>query len=74
LQWNSYRLDAAGLNKPRRDRLFGCTVGLGRSITRWSSLRADYNWETRGSNVPGLSAQTHSFVVQLGLGAGGLLR
>jgi len=68
-QRNSYRLPATGLSEPRHDRLFGWTAGLGRSLTRWSHLRADYNWDDRRSNVPGLSARTHAFVVQLGLGA-----
>lgn len=74
LQRNSYRLDAATLREPRRDRLYGWTIGLGRSVTSWSYIRADYNAETRNSNVPGLSARTHSFVVQAGIGATGLLR
>ncbi len=69
-QWNDYRLNAAGLSEPRRDRLFGWTAGLARSITSWSFLRADYTWDRRRSNVPRLSTRTHAFVAQLGLGGG----
>jgi hypothetical protein len=69
-QWNDYRLNASGLAEPRRDRLFGWTAGLGRALSSWSFLRADYSWDRRRSNVPGLSTRTHAFVVQLGFGAG----
>lgn len=65
---NDYRLIAQGLSEPRRDRLFGWSAGLARSITRWSHVRADYYWDRRASNVPGLTVRTHSFVAQLGLG------
>jgi hypothetical protein len=66
-QRNDYRLDATGLDEPRRDDLFGWTAGLARPLTSWSFLRADYYRDRRDSNVPGLSTRTHSFVVQLGL-------
>lgn len=69
-QDNTYRLTAQGLAEPRHDRLVGWTAGLARPVTRWAYLRADYNWERRNSNVPGLSAKTHAFIAQLGLGVG----
>lgn len=70
-QWNDYRLPALGLDEPRSDRLLGWSAGLGRVLTRWASLRADYSADRRRSNVPGLSTRTHSLVVQLTLGANG---
>lgn len=69
-QRNGYRLAAGQLGIPRQDRLWAWTAGIGRPL-KWSFLRADYSWESRTSNVPGLSTRTHSLVVQLGLGAGG---
>jgi hypothetical protein len=68
-QWNDYRLNAQGLSEPRHDRLFGWSAGVSRSITRWSFARVDYNWDRRRSNVSELNTRTHSFMVQLGLGA-----
>ena len=44
-------------------------AGLARSLSSWSFLRADYYRDRRDSNVSALSTGTHSFVVQLGLGA-----
>jgi Putative beta-barrel porin 2 len=65
---NRYRIEALELNRPRRDEIFGWTVGLGRPLSRWAYLRVDYRRERRDSNVPGLSNETDSLVVQVGAG------
>jgi hypothetical protein len=67
-QRNAYRLVATGLGVPREDEIVGWSVGLGRSLTRWSFLRADYRQDNRSSNVPTYDSDSHSFVIQLGLG------
>lgn len=67
-QWNAYRTLAAELGRPRRDRIFGWSAGLGRSITRWSFLRVDYRRDRRDSNLRSLENTADGFVAQLGLG------
>jgi hypothetical protein len=67
-QVNSYRVPAAGLDVPRRDEIWAWSVGLGRALTRWAFLRADYRRERRNSNLPAFQTQAHLFMVQLGLG------
>jgi hypothetical protein len=59
---------AAELGRPRRDRIFGWSAGLGRSITRWSFLRVDYRRDRRDSNLRSLESTADGFVAQLGLG------
>jgi hypothetical protein len=65
---NGYPNDAPDLAEPRRDEIFGWTVGIGRQIGWRAWARADYRRERRNSNVPGLDVTTDGFVVQLGLG------
>lgn len=68
-RWNDYRTPASEIGEARRDRLFGWTVGVGRAITRWSFLRADYRRDRRRSNLDRLDTDTDAFTVELGLGA-----
>jgi hypothetical protein len=65
---NSYPNDAAGLAEPRRDDIYGWTVGLGRQLGWRAWVRADYRRERRNSNLPGLDVTTDGFVVQMGAG------
>jgi hypothetical protein len=65
---NDYPTDAAGIGEPRRDRILGWTVGVGRSLSWRAWVRADYRRERRTSNVPGFDVTTSGFIVQVGLG------
>jgi hypothetical protein len=67
-QVNSYRVPAAGLDVPRRDEIWNWSAGVGRALTRWAFLRADYRREHRNSNLPAFQTQAHLFMVQLGVG------
>jgi hypothetical protein len=67
-QVNSYRVPAAGLDVPRRDEIWAWSVGLGRALSRWAFLRADYRRERRNSNLPAFQTRAHLFMVQLGIG------
>jgi hypothetical protein len=67
-QVNSYRVIAAGLDVPRRDEIWDWSAGLGRALTRWAFLRADYRRERRNSNLPAFQTHGHLFMVQLGIG------
>jgi hypothetical protein len=67
-QVNSYRVVATGLDVPRRDELWDWSVGLGRALSRWAFLRADYRRERRNSNLPAFQTHAHLFMVQLGIG------
>jgi hypothetical protein len=67
-QRNSYQVVATGLSVPREDEIVGWSAGIGRSLTRWSFLRADYRKDYRSSNLPQFETDGHSFVIQLGLG------
>jgi hypothetical protein len=69
--WNDYEAPAAGLDEPRADRLRGFTVGLGRPLTRWAYIRADYRKEFRDSNLEALDTETSAFTAQIGVGAFG---
>ncbi|HEX6738285.1 MAG TPA: outer membrane beta-barrel protein, partial [Vicinamibacteria bacterium] len=69
--WNHYRTEAALIGEPRADRLWGFAVGLGRPLTRWAFVRADYRKEFRNSNLDPLDTETSSFSAQLGVGAFG---
>ena len=53
---------------PRRDDLFGWSVGLGRPLTGWGFIRADYRRTKRDSNVPTFSNTTEAFLLQVGFG------
>jgi len=65
---NDYPNDAPGLSEPRRDDVFGWSLGIGRSLGWRSWVRADYRWERRDSNLPGFDLTTDGFVIQMGLG------
>lgn len=65
---NDYPNDAPDLSVPRRDDVFGWSLGIGRSLGWRAWLRADYRRERRDSNVPGFDVTTDGFVIQMGLG------
>ena len=65
---NDYPNDAPGLSEPRRDDVFGWSLGLGRSLGWRAWVRADYRWERRDSNLPGFDLTTDGFVIQMGVG------
>jgi hypothetical protein len=65
--WNSYGLPASAIGVARRDRIFGWTVGLGRTLTRWAYLRSDFGREHRYSNIDSLDSSSRTFIVQLGV-------
>lgn len=66
---NDYPNDAVTLGDPRRDRILGWTVGIGRAISWRAWARADYRREKRDSNLPGYDVTTSGFVVQAGIGS-----
>jgi len=68
--WNDYRVASASVGEPRADRIFGWNVGLGRSLSRWAYVRADYGRQSRSSNLAAFENTTDSFVVQLGAAYG----
>jgi hypothetical protein len=65
--WNDYRVASSSVGEPRADRIFGWNVGLGRSLSRWAFVRADYGGQRRSSNLAAFETTTDSFVVQLGV-------
>jgi len=65
---NDYPNVAAGLSVPRRDDIFGWSVGVGRNLGWRGFVRADYRHDRRDSNLPGYDITTSGFVIQLGLG------
>jgi hypothetical protein len=65
---NAYPNDAPGLSEPRRDSIFGWSLGIGRELGWRAWVRADYRRERRDSNVPGFDITTDGFLIQLGLG------
>jgi hypothetical protein len=65
---NRYPTVAAQLGAPRRDQIVGWVVGLGRGVTRWAFVRADYRRDRRDSNIDFFDQRTHALYVQLGLG------
>ncbi len=70
-RWNDYRTNASEVGEPRADRLLGWTLGLGRPLTRWSYLRADYRRDRRRSNLSRLDTDLHGFTIQVGFGVFG---
>jgi hypothetical protein len=66
---NDYRTVALEIGRPRRDRLLGWSLGLGRPFTRWAYVRADYRKERRDSNVDAFDSRSRAFTVQVGIGA-----
>ena len=65
---NGYPNDAPGLSEPRRDDIFGWSLGIGRNLGWRAWLRADYRRERRDSNLPEFDVTTDGFVIQLGVG------
>lgn len=65
---NDYPNDAPGLDVPRRDDVFGWSLGIGRSLGWRAWVRADYRREVRDSNLPPFDVTTDGFVIQMGLG------
>jgi hypothetical protein len=65
---NDYPNETLAVGEPRRDTIFGWTLGIGRSIGWRAWVRADYRREKRDSNVPGYDVTTSGFIVQLGIG------
>jgi hypothetical protein len=68
---NDYPNEAAAVGEPRRDRILGWTVGIGRTISWRAWVRADYRREKRDSNLPGYDVRTSGFVIQGGIGSFG---
>jgi hypothetical protein len=66
--WNEYKTTAAALSEPREDRIFGWSIGVGRTVTRRAYLRADYRRERRDSNLDDFDVTIDSFMVQVGVG------
>ncbi len=67
--WNRYSVPARALvTTPRQDDIVGWTVGLGRPLTRWGFVRADYRRDRRDSNLDEFDTTTWTFVLQLGVG------
>jgi hypothetical protein len=67
-QWNSYQTLDSEIGAPRRDHIFGWSAGLGRALTRWAFLRADYRRDRRDSNLQRFENTADGFVIQLGVG------
>ncbi len=67
-QRNAYQIDVAELGEPRQDDIFAWSVGVGRGVTRWAFLRADYRRERRRSNLGAYDIDTDGFIVQVGIG------
>jgi len=65
---NRYETAARALGAPRRDRIVDWLVGIGRSITRWAFVRADYRQDRRTSNIHFFDQRTHAFYAEVGLG------
>jgi hypothetical protein len=64
---NEYRVASPEIGVPREDRLTSWTAGLGRPITDWVLVRADYRYEQRASNLDQFDTDGHALTVQLGL-------
>ena len=58
-------LDATGIGVPRRDRIFGWAVGLGRTIGSHTVLHVEYRWLRRRSNLPELSSTADGLLIQI---------
>jgi len=67
-QRNAYRVRVAELGRARQDDLLGWSAGLGRVLTSWSFLRADYRHDRRHSNLAVYNSSGHVFTIQVGLG------
>ena len=65
---NAYRVATAASGAPRRDRILGWSLGLGRPIARWAYLRADYRRERRNSNIALFQTRTSALTIQAAVG------
>jgi putative beta-barrel porin BBP2 len=65
---NSYRTVASSIGAQRRDEIRGWTLGLGRPVTRYALVRADYRRERRDSNIDAFDSRSNALTVQLGVG------
>ncbi len=65
---NDYRTVASAIGAPRRDMIRGWTLGLGRPVTRYAFVRADYRRERRDSNIDSFDSPSNALTVQVGLG------
>jgi hypothetical protein len=65
---NEYLAPSSVLGVPRRDRIYGWSLGVGRPFGRWVYVRAAYRFERRVSNVILLSNETRAFLFQIGMG------
>jgi hypothetical protein len=64
---NEYRVVSPEIGAPREDRLTSWMAGLGRPITDWVLVRADYRYEQRASNLDQFDTDGHAFTVQFGV-------
>jgi len=67
---NDYPLPALGIGAPRRDRIYGWALGLGRNFGSRTTLHVEYRWQRRRSNLPGYSSVSDGLLVQLDVLAG----
>ena len=64
---NEYRVVSPEIGAPREDRMTSWMAGLGRPITDWVLVRADYRYEQRASNLDQFDTDGHALTVQLGV-------
>ena len=64
---NEYRVLSPEIGAPRDDRITTWMAGLGRSITDWVLVRADYRYEQRESNLVQFDTDGHAFTAQIGI-------
>jgi hypothetical protein len=64
-QQNLYPLAVAAIGAPRRDRIYGWALGVGRSLGSRVVAHVEYRWSRRDSNLPGLSSVSDGFVAQV---------
>jgi putative beta-barrel porin BBP2 len=65
---NDYRTVASSIDVPRRDAIRGWTLGLGRPLTRYAFVRADYRRDRRDSNIDAFDSHSNVLTAQLGVG------
>jgi hypothetical protein len=64
---NDYRVASPEIGRPREDRITGWLAGLGRPVTDWAFVRADYRYEQRESNLDEFDTDAHALTVEVGL-------
>jgi hypothetical protein len=65
---NRYPTLATALGAPRHDEIVHWMAGIGRSISRWAFVRADYRRDRRDSNLDFYDQHTNAFYAELGVG------